>query len=51
MQALKEIGYKGDLSFEISAPGPWEIKSAGLRYLAAIGRHLGNIFDSYEVEK
>lgn len=51
MQALKEIGYKGDLSFEISAPGPREIKPAGLRYLAAIGRHLGNIFDSYEVEK
>jgi len=48
MQALKEVGYKGALSFEISAPGPAPLKAAGLRYLAAIGRHLSDIFENYE---
>ena len=49
MHALKEIGYEGALSFEITAPGPWGVKAAGLRYLAAVGRHLSDIFDNYNV--
>lgn len=51
MHALKEVGYEGVLSFEIGAPGPWALKPAGLRYLAAVGRHLSDIFENYEVEQ
>ena len=40
MKALDDVGYKGILSFEITAPGPRELKKAGLTYLAAIGRYL-----------
>ena len=40
MKALDDIDYKGNLSFEITVPGPAELKEDGLKYLAAIGRYL-----------
>ena len=40
MKALKEVGYKGTLSFEIVVPGPAPLNKAGLECLAAIGRYL-----------
>lgn len=51
MKALKEIDYKGVLSFEIGTLGPDPIKPASHRYLAAVGRYLAGIFENYEVEQ
>ena len=40
MKALDDVGYKGNLSFEISVPGPAALNKAGLKYLAEIGNYL-----------
>ncbi len=46
MKALKEIGYKGVLNFEVVIPGPKEIVPAGMDYLAAVGRYLSDIYEN-----
>ena len=40
MKALDDVGYKGNLNFEITAPGPKEINKAGLKYLSEIAKYL-----------
>lgn len=49
MKALKEIGYKGELSFEMCPPGPSELLRAGHEYMAEIGRYLISVFDSHNI--
>ncbi|MBE6689401.1 MAG: sugar phosphate isomerase/epimerase [Ruminococcaceae bacterium] len=40
IKALDEVNYRGNLNFEISAPGPEEVKKFGYEYLAKIGRYM-----------
>lgn len=47
MRALKDIGYKGAINFEISVPGPVELNQAGLECLAAIGRYLVSVYEKH----
>ena len=51
MRALKDIGYKGTLDFEIGPCGPDEVKPASHRYLAKIGRYLADVFENHEPRK
>ena len=43
MKALDEVGYKGNLNFEIGMPGPNGIRRAGLVYLARVGKYLASL--------
>lgn len=40
MKALDEVDYRGNLSFEMTPPGPAELKRAGYVYLAEIAKYL-----------
>ena len=40
LNALDEVNYRGNLNFEINAPGPCEVKKFGYEYLAKIGRYM-----------
>lgn len=40
MKALDEVDYRGNLSFEMTPPGPEALRKPGLEYLAAIARYL-----------
>lgn len=39
-KALDDVNYKGNLNFEMTPPGPDEIKASGYRYLADIAKYL-----------
>ncbi len=43
IKALDEVGYSGNLNFEINAPGPDEVKKFGYEYLAQIGRYMSGL--------
>ena len=43
MKALDEVGYTGNLNFEIGMPGPNGIRKAGLKYLAKTGAYLASL--------
>lgn len=43
MKALDEVGYQGNLNFEIGMPGPNGIRKAGLTYLAKTGAYLASL--------
>ena len=45
MHALDEIGYEGNLNFEMVPPGPLPVRDAGFAYLAAIARYLVSLRD------
>lgn len=51
MQALEDIGYQGNLNFEIGYIGPKALHRAGFEYLAAIGRYLVSIRENYAKQK
>ena len=40
VSALEAVGYEGNLSFEITIPGPAGIHEAGMKYLCEIGKYL-----------
>ncbi len=40
MKALDDVGYRGNLNFEVAVAGPRELHEAGLKYLSAIGNYL-----------
>ena len=42
LNALDEVDYRGNLNFEIAAPGPAEVKKFGYEYLAKIGRYMAD---------
>lgn len=40
MKALDDVNYRGNLSFEMTPPGPRELWAAGYKYLAEIAKYL-----------
>ena len=50
MKALKKIGYKGNLSFELTPPGPVEIRRDGYIYLKEMADYMVSVFDNYDPE-
>lgn len=45
MKTLKDVGYTGNLNFEVEIRGPKELGPGGLRLLAAIGRYLVSVYE------
>lgn len=48
MQALKAIDYKGNLSFELTPPGPVEIRRDGYIYLMEMARYMVSVYDEFD---
>ncbi len=51
MKALADIGYKGDLNFEVGFSSPAPVRVSEAKYLNAIGKHLVSVYEKALKEK
>ena len=50
MKALKTVGYKGNLSFELTPPGPVELRRDGYIYLKEMADYMVSVYENYDPE-